>query len=117
MKIWTKLSTAGKVAASITAILLLCSTLGGAAWATYTHFQTDKEAEAARLIIVETHAADKVTDAQARRNERIDRLEESNTRYEKDNLNPALPQVERDFNKRQIEKNDAKILCIGKREC
>ena len=117
MKFWTKLSTAGKVAASITAIVVCFSTLGGAAWATYSHFQTDKEAIAGRLLITEMHAADKVSAEQARRNDRVDRLERDNAKYEKDNLKPDLPTVEREFNNRQIKKNDLKIECINKREC
>ena len=115
--VWDELSRAKQWATLITAILVAFTTSGGILYAGYTHFQTDIEAEEARAEIVELHAADKASDRQARNNDRIDRLERENARYEKDNLDPNLPQVERDFNNRQIKKNDAKIECIRRYEC
>ena len=117
MNYWTQLSKSGKWAASITAIFICFTTLGGGAWATYSHFQTDKEAEAARLLIKKDIASYKITQEQARINDRVDRLEIDNAKYEKDNLRPDLPQVDREFNNRQIKKNDAKIVCIRAKEC
>jgi len=116
-QLWNKLGTAGKRAASVTAIIAMSTTISGLTYATYSHFQTDLEAETARMEIIEKHAADKVSDRVARNNDRIDRLERENARYEKDNLDPKLPQVERDFNNRQIEKNDEKIRCIREFKC
>lgn len=115
--VWEELSLLKQWLTLVAAILVAVSTSGGLLWASYTHFQTDSEATAARALIIEKHAADKVSDRDARNNDRIDRLEQENARYEKDNLDPNLPQVERDFNNRQIKKNDAKILCIRKYEC
>lgn len=115
--VWEELSKFKQWATVFTAILVAISTSGGLLYATYSHFQTDEEGKKARQLIIEQHAADKATNREAHNNDRIDRLERENARYEKDNLNPDLPQVERDFNNRQIKKNDDKIDCIRKYQC
>lgn len=114
---WNELSRVKQIATAITAVLVVLSTSGGMTYAAYSHFQTDYEAETARAVLVEALASHKVSEAKARENDRVDRLERDNARYEKDNLNPELPAVEREFNNRQIKKNDAKILCIRAKEC
>ena len=91
--------------------------IGSGAYAAYNHFQTDSEAIAAREIIVRTHTMDRVSDRQARKNDRIDRLERENARYERDLLDPNLPDYDREFLLRQIGKNDEKIKCIRAETC
>lgn len=115
--VWDELSRVKQWLTLVTAILIAISTSGGLLWATYTHFQTDEEAKAARLLIIAQHEQDRISDREADNNDRIDRLERENARYEKDNLNPDLPQVEREFNYRQIKKNDDKIQCIREYKC
>ena len=90
--------------------------LASAAWASYSHFQTDSEGLAARLVIVEMHASDRVSDSEARRNDRIDRLLRENARYERD-LIGDMPEKERAFILRQLKKNNDKIKCIQDERC
>ncbi len=112
-----KLSLLNKVLTTVAAGFVSLAAIGSGAYATYTHFQTDSEAITAREIIVRTHATDRVSDRQARENDRIDRLERENTRYERSLLNPDLPEYEREFLLRQIDKNDEKIKCIRAEQC
>lgn len=90
--------------------------LASACWAGYSHFQTDEEAIFARLAIVEMHASDRISDRQARKNDRIDRLERENARYERDLLG-EMPDKERQFIHRQLDKNNKKIDCIRNDKC
>ena len=128
MKGWDKLGKIGKRAASITAIILLTTTITGLVWATYTHFETrehllliraemERDSLLARAEIINTHKTDRISDREAHNNDRVDRVERESDRIEKENLNPDLPQVDRDWNARQLEKNDKKIECIRKYEC
>jgi len=123
MKTWLKLSRAGKLAASITAIIVLGTTVSGIAWATYSYFQTDLEAETAREKIViasaqareeiiVTHEQDQVSQSQARKNDRIDRNQMAIDDYERDLLDPELPQREIDFINRKMQKLETKIQNI-----
>ena len=90
--------------------------LASACYGAYSHLQTDDEAITARLAIVEMHAADKVSDRQARKNDRIDRLEREIARYERDLLG-EMPDKERTFIHRQIQKAEKKIDCIRQDQC
>ena len=51
------------------------------------------------------------------KNDRVDRLERENARYERDLLVGGMPTNEREWIKTQIDKNNAKIKCIREDKC
>lgn len=104
-----KISTAVPTALGIIALASAC-------WAGYSHFQTDEEAIAARLVITSLHASDRISDREARKNDRIDRLEREIARYERDLLGD-MPANERAFILRQIDKAEKKKECIREDKC
>lgn len=78
--------------------------------ATAGEIQTDQEAKTWRQGHV-------LTEAQKFKADRVDRIERENARIEYDLLDEKLNIKEIDFLKRQIIKNDAKIVCIQDETC
>jgi hypothetical protein len=102
--------------------------IGGGAWATYSHFQTDTEAntshkeiraeaEAGILNLSNALAQAEQRTYDAFKQDRIDRLERERERVMYQLLSPSLTAQEREFLNNRLDEIKAKVKCIREDKC
>jgi len=122
------LSLAKQVLAGIAAVLGSLAVIGSAIGYSYSkvnelHFDAEAESAAllnveARILIVAQHQKDKVTSAEARKNDRLDRLDREIRKTDEEilfdkNLTADQKQYKRDLRSDLVKKKE----CIRKGEC